>query len=1630
MNNVSTALNRYKCTGCSACANVCGFDALKMELDSEGFFKPYVDEEKCTYCGLCSKVCPALNTVYHNNPSPDCYALMASDDIRSKSSSGGAFQIISEIIFEKNGYVCGAAYTEDNRKVKHILIDNISEMSKLRGSKYIMSDMDNIYREIRMLLAEKKYVLFSGTPCQVAGLNSYLGNEADSEYLLTVDLICHGIPSVKAFQNYMRDVHGNRKISHLGFKDKEYGWHASMTIGFENGDVFNMPCEKDDYFRSYLNGLNKNSSCGECPFARIPRQGDITIGDFWGINNINPDFNDKKGTSVVLLNNAKAMSLVDKIKEKAKLFEKTELEGAVKGNSNLVSSPSIHKSRNQFFRNLDNRRYHDLVNWGFASQRYDVGIVGIPVFPNFGGTLTYYSLYRSLKDMGYTVALFSRPRSTGKPPINPDEIYNVNPFDKADLKLDFKDKSQMGQFANDNCENFVVGSDQLFNSDLYKTFGEIVTLDWISDNHRKVAYAASFGHNYFWGPENERAKMAHYMQKFDAFSVREEDGVDLAKRIFGVNAKWVLDPVFLCDPKHYYDIAENSLNKDAKPHIFEYILDPSEDKEKILNFAESVLDLPGELYSEMQYCPTEKTISDAQDRFKHKLIQGKVDNRLYSLINSDFIIADSFHGICFALIFNKPFVAILNPLRGATRFYTILGKLNLLDRMVTSYEELVEKQYLLTEPFDFTEANAILAKERKRSLKWLKEAVDPEHCEKKAFSTDDITDFKLRRIDNTMRINAIKCNAALTEKKYFSCRNIYDYLDKISEDLRELTVFISVKDTPGYALNRRINIKLSKLGIKTYLVDKHWHSFVAIIDSGRVVNEIISKNNERVAYVGKLSCGDVKVVSRSFNGGNIAYIGINGVDYSENKRGLNIVIYDKAIGEVVDSVCFDTHDEKIPYFRFGKKVDSIIPFAIKNEMISDTQYSVMPSESFPKDKLDVFYCCRLAVEKSAGRKILLWEDSKLFRDILKEYFNTDVEFVVTLDKSKVNGNSIRELAEIRDKKSEYYVLIPTIKYKSADEAMFTRLGFNYVDDYIYRYIRPVIIKNRDYGNEPYTDIFMNSITGDFFGNSTVILRGFNAKVLLGSKTSFGGDSELIIDSTGNSYVSLGDNIRFVGIVKLALMGDCQKSIVVGNSVEFIDNQLRIFGDIDEAEIRIGNRTTFNTDTCLHCNSGKKLIVGEDVMFSLNIRLLCGDGHSIFNVNTGKNVNSIPELLSPRQNELVIGNHVWVGMNVTMLAGTNIGDGSIIGANSLVKGVFPNNCVIGGNPAKRLKNDVAWCRRNCSTDMSNCGYEYVNYTEDENTNAKTPGTKTVLVLGGTRFMGVRLVEKLLERSYNVTIATRGKHPDNFGTKVKRIVYDRLNENIVAEKLAGKYFDIVIDTSAYCSASVDNILKNVKCGRYVQVSSVAVYPTTGDVLKNEEDFDSLIEKYEINSDTKNYGLAKRNSECVVLQKYSDVNTAIVRIPFVVECDNMNNPDLNSRLLFYVKALFEQTPIRIDQPDYNCTFVRTTDEADFLVYMAESDYRGVINFSSDGGTTVCDIMNYLEKKTQKKFIIKNDGVLHPFKFDSNGFCFNLEKAKKIGYKPVPLSDWLYDLLDEYIEQIGAECQGAKQSEVNELD
>lgn len=299
--------DKGNCTGCSACYNICPKQSITMQSDCEGFLYPHVNELSCIECGLCEKVCPILH--YDDTPKNKVISAYAAhhknNDTWYSSSSGGAFSAIVEYVYANHGVVYGAAY-DDNLKVCHRRADNKEDAIKFRGSKYSQSDLYDIFKDVKTDLLLGKLVLFSGTPCQIAGLQSFL--RKDYENLLTVDLICHCVPSPKVFRDYISFIERkyDKKIVHINMKDKTEGWPVqSPRIYFNDGTTIFGEHDSLLWEKIFYSYLAVRPSCHKCKFANLNRVGDITVGDYWGVEKIHPEFNHPNGASLVLVNTDK-----------------------------------------------------------------------------------------------------------------------------------------------------------------------------------------------------------------------------------------------------------------------------------------------------------------------------------------------------------------------------------------------------------------------------------------------------------------------------------------------------------------------------------------------------------------------------------------------------------------------------------------------------------------------------------------------------------------------------------------------------------------------------------------------------------------------------------------------------------------------------------------------------------------------------------------------------------------------------------------------------------------------------------------------------------------------------------------------------------------------------------------------------------------------------------------------------------------------------------------------------------------------------------------------------------------------------------------------------------------------------
>lgn len=331
------------CTGCTACASVCPRICIAMTADENGFLYPVIDADKCVSCGLCEKVCPVISPPKKPESEPLAYAAYSRDErMRLESSSGGVFTELAKAVLEAGGAVFGAAYNEQF-EVVHICVESEAELTKLRGAKYAQSDLCGIFSDVKAKLEAGQRVLFSGTPCQVGGLKAFL--RKNYENLLTVDFVCHSVPSPMAWREYVKyraeQDNGGKMPATINLRSKQTGWSRYQYSNlFQYGDGVAHAAKSGDslYMKLFVGGYINRESCANCQFKGYSRVSDLTIGDFWGIWDIAPEMDDNKGTSVILVQSERGAELLKQISEQLVLKPVTPEEASLQNQAMLKSS--------------------------------------------------------------------------------------------------------------------------------------------------------------------------------------------------------------------------------------------------------------------------------------------------------------------------------------------------------------------------------------------------------------------------------------------------------------------------------------------------------------------------------------------------------------------------------------------------------------------------------------------------------------------------------------------------------------------------------------------------------------------------------------------------------------------------------------------------------------------------------------------------------------------------------------------------------------------------------------------------------------------------------------------------------------------------------------------------------------------------------------------------------------------------------------------------------------------------------------------------------------------------------------------------------------------------------------------
>ena len=563
---------------------------------------------------------------------------------------------MAQHVLQLGGVVCGAAFNPAQHCVEHIIISSLDDLDKLQSSKYVQSDMKLIYSEIKQLLGNGRTVLFTGTPCQNAGVRAICGAP---DNLFCCDLICHGVPSPKVYRKYLNELALEGDFVRTDFRDKVDGWKPQLiATTITTTTRYSKPAAEDDFMLAFLKNLCLRKSCGRCPFNKLPRQGDLTLGDFWGAPK---KYDDLLGTSVVLANTPRGAELLSTIRPQLKLLTKIKLSQALPSNPCINSSTAENPLRRNFFAELDQKTLHDNVE-ALVTKQYDYLCLNFWTSLNYGALLTAYASQELLAELGYTSAHVDYRY----PHVTPEKFNDsfTEQFAKKYLNHTVQCRGQwdFDQLNRMVRRGFIVGSDQVFRDDYISETYFWYLLGFADPQKQRIALAASFGKNSFKLP---LAKP--FFECFDAISVREGDGVN-----FLPNAKHILDPVFLADIKIFHALADSVETPPCK--VVGYILDET-DVQFDRNIAKENL---------------------------------SVEQYLSFIKNADMVVTDSFHGTCFAILFNRPFLSLGNISRGNSRVESLFRDLEIENTQHNNWEKI----------------NRRIETRRMQSLGWLKSALE------------------------------------------------------------------------------------------------------------------------------------------------------------------------------------------------------------------------------------------------------------------------------------------------------------------------------------------------------------------------------------------------------------------------------------------------------------------------------------------------------------------------------------------------------------------------------------------------------------------------------------------------------------------------------------------------------------------------------------------------------------------------------------------------------------------------------------------------------------------------------------------------------------------------------------------
>lgn len=683
-NKITFANNnkQTECTGCGACYNICPQHAIKMVELKNGFLYPNIDTNKCLNCGLCRSVCQLYNKNSYKTKYNVYGGFIKDDNIRKKSSSGGIFYAISEKILSSGNGIVFAVRFDSKFKAIYDSFTDLSQIYPFMGSKYMQAEIGNAFLNVKKSLLEGKTVGFVGTPCQINGLNLFLGKQYDNLYM--IEILCHGVTSYNTFRDKISNDINVNSLTYVNFRDKTNGWQNYNLTLKDDTKTYSQLASQTPFMKTFLNDSYLRPSCYKC-MSKVTKTGAVlSIGDFWGVSAISKIKNDNKGISFIQTYNLKGDNFLHSLNNLF-IVEIPNDISAVKYNGGLgyqikkrsllpkVTFNSLPQKNN--IKNIINMEYF--------------GIISLKLHSNFGGILQTYALQQILQKLGIKSSLIE-VNNKAKQLSFTTKYINIDSY------------QSFNEIKQNTYNGYIVGSDQVWRG-AYQSYKENAFLTFTEkwNDIKRIAYAASFGVSKTDLSSNIIKSGIKMLPKFDAVSVREDSGINILKNTFNFDKGiHVLDPTMLLTPDDYKKFIINE--KDYSGSVISYFLDTQQNKTTL-----------------------HTTIAQTLNKKKVKISKtDSVESFLAKFATCDCVITDSFHGCIFSIIFNKPFIVFQSTSRGSARMDSLLKIFNLTDRFVTSNNRNTISSKL-SEDLNIT---SILQKEKDKSMAFLIDALQQNNC--------------------------------------------------------------------------------------------------------------------------------------------------------------------------------------------------------------------------------------------------------------------------------------------------------------------------------------------------------------------------------------------------------------------------------------------------------------------------------------------------------------------------------------------------------------------------------------------------------------------------------------------------------------------------------------------------------------------------------------------------------------------------------------------------------------------------------------------------------------------------------------------------------------------------------------